>query len=495
MLDPQGIDITTAATFHDNGGVASSGDNYLIAWGDLRNGLYSSDIYGARVDAWGNILDSPSFMLCTAPFGQYSPLIAYDGTNYCAVWTHNIGGAWAVKGTRVSNSGTVLDPSFISISSGGNAMSPQITSSGDGFLTAWVDYRNSYTSPDIYAARIGTAGNVLDPAGIAISTLGSIEYMPSVGYGNPYYLVAWEDSRGSSRDIYCARLDSNGTVVDPGGIAVSTADSSQNNSAIAFDGYNYLIVWQDDRNGSYDIYGSRVGLNGVVQDPAGIVISTGNGDQINPSIAFDGSSYIVVWEDHRQMPSDIQGAIVNTSGVVVDTFIATAQPGPQTYPEIAHGAGDQMLITYCGWADSINQHPANAMRTWAVFYPYTGITEDTEHEFDVVGITLGVHPNPFSKQTDIRFMIHDARSTGGANLNISGSAGGISEHQKSEMNIYDIAGRLVKSFDLESCILDRGSTISWDGTDQVNRQLGSGVYFVRLISGDYSTTEKVLMAK
>jgi hypothetical protein len=474
VLDPQGIDITTAATFHDNGGVASGGDNYLIAWGDLRNGLYSSDIYGARVDASGNILDSPSFMLCTAPFGQYSPLIAYDGTNYCAVWTHNIGGAWAVKGTRVSTGGVVLDPSFINISSGGNAMSPKIASSGNGFLTAWVDYRNSYTSPDIYAARIGTAGNVLDPAGIAVSTLASLEYMPSVGYGAPYYLLAWDDTRGGDRDIYCARLDSSGAVIDPSGIAVSTADSSQNNSAVAFDGYNYLIVWQDDRNGSYDIYGSRVGLNGVVQDPAGIVISTGNGDQINPSIAFDGSNYIVVWEDHRQMPSDIQGAIVNTSGVMVDTFIATAQPGPQTYPEITHGAGAQMLITYCGWTDSINMHPANAMRTWAVFYPSTGVSEETEYTIKDAALNLSISPNPFTKLTSVSFSI--AQSA-----------------KRTELKIYDATGRMIKSFRLTPDALR--STLYWDGRDDQNRMLGSGVYFVRLISGDCSTTEKILLVR
>ncbi len=474
VLDPQGIDVTTAAVFHDNGGVAYGGENYLIAWGDYRNGLYSSDIYGARADAWGNILDSPSFMLCTATFGQYSPLIAYDGTNYCAVWTHNIGGAWAVKGTRISTSGIVLDPSFISISSGGNAMSPQIASSGHDFLAAWVDYRNSYTSPDIYAARIGTAGNVLDPAGIPVSTLGSLEYMPSVGYGNPYYLVAWEDTRSGDRDIYCARVDSSGMVMDPGGIAVSTADSSQHNSAISFDGNNYFIVWQDERNGSYDIYGSRVGLNGIVQDPAGIAVSTGNSDQINPSVAFDGSNHIVVWEDQRQMPSDIQGAIVNTDGVVVDTFIATAQPGPQRYPKISHGANDQMIITYCGWADSINTHPANAMRTWAVFYPYTGITEESEYTTGGAALNLRILPNPFTKLTSISFSI--AQSA-----------------KRTDLKIYDATGRMVKSFCLAPDALR--STLYWDGRDGQNRVLGSGVYFIRLISGGQSATEKVLLVR
>ena len=63
------------------------------------------------------------------------------------------------------------------------------------------------------------------------------------------------------------------------------------------------------------------------------------------------------------------------------------------------------------------------------------------------------------------------------------------------VEIFSEDGRLVKSFNLESCILDRGSTISWNGTDQANRQLGSGVYFVKFVSGNYEETEKVLLIR
>lgn len=68
-------------------------------------------------------------------------------------------------------------------------------------------------------------------------------------------------------------------------------------------------------------------------------------------------------------------------------------------------------------------------------------------------------------------------------------------HQKAELEIYDATGRLVKAFDLESCIMDHGSTISWDGTDQANRPVGSGVYFVTLEFQAYTTTQKVLLMR
>ncbi|UCG31072.1 MAG: T9SS type A sorting domain-containing protein [candidate division WOR-3 bacterium] len=476
VLDPQGFDVTTAVAFQDEPGIAYCGENFLAAWVEYRSGIYLSDIYGARVDATGNILDSPSFMICTDQFGQYSPAIAFDGTNYCVAWTHNIGGAWRIKGARISSLGIVLDPAYIDISSGGNALSPNISSSGDGFLTVWIDYRNSLTSPDIYGSRIGSAGYVLDPTGIAISTLGGLEYKPSVCFGDMCYLIAWEDMRNGPYDIFCARMDTNGLLIDPSGIAVAIADQLQRNTAIAFDGTNFLVVWQDNRNGSYDIYGARVGENGVVLDPAGICVSAAIDDQINPSVVFDGNDFIVVWEDYRDIHSDIHGAIIDTSGAVVDSFIAIAQPGPQHYPKLSHGPGTKTILTYSGWTDHINAHPANAMRVWAKFHPELGIEHHEGYTVADTRYNLSVSPNPFSKLTTVSFSIEQIT-------------------ERIELKIYDVAGRLVRDL---YCAMPHASCamhISWGGTDQYNRQLPSGVYFVQLKSGDNTATEKILLVR
>jgi hypothetical protein len=44
---------------------------------------------------------------------------------------------------------------------------------------------------------------------------------------------------------------------------------------VAFDGTNYLVAWEDERSGSQDIYGARVTRGGVVLDPAGFLILSG----------------------------------------------------------------------------------------------------------------------------------------------------------------------------------------------------------------------------
>jgi hypothetical protein len=114
-----------------------------------------------------------------------------------------------------------------------------------------------------------------------------------------------------------------------------------------------------------------------------------------------------------------------------------------------------------------------------VKYGVTGITEDAGYKIDAARYNLTVSPNPFHDITQIRFTMHDSRYM----------------IQEPEINIYDVGGRLVKSFNPESCILDHVSTISWDGTDQANRQLSSGVYFLRLDAGDHQETRQILLIK
>ncbi|MDH5186760.1 MAG: hypothetical protein OEZ20_07390 [candidate division WOR-3 bacterium] len=70
---------------------------------------------------------------------------------------------------------------------------------------------------------------------------------------------------------------------------------SQEASSAAFDGTNYFIVWRDSRNGHSNIYGTRLNQDGIVLNPAGIVITTMENCQYTPSVAFDGTNYFVAW--------------------------------------------------------------------------------------------------------------------------------------------------------------------------------------------------------
>ena len=84
-----------------------------------------------------------------------------------------------------------------------------------------------------------------------------------------------------------------------------------------------FVVWSSGSNyANADVFGMRVTTAG----PTGVVLnlSVAANGQHRPSVAFDGTRYIVVWEDYRantdfaDRRADVYAARVTTAGAVLD---------------------------------------------------------------------------------------------------------------------------------------------------------------------------------
>ena len=169
--------------------------------------------------------------------------------------------------------------------------------------------------------------------------------------------MVWEEQRGGNYSSICgARVTPQGTVLDPSGILISDAAFDRENPAICFDGTNYLVVWQDYRKGwAYYIYGARVSPAGQVLDPLGFAISEGPNDARNPALSFDGTNYLVAWEDYNRDVNepDIYGTRVTPGGQVLDSAglaINTAPHGKYT-PAIGFD-NSNFLVVWCDIRDT-----------------------------------------------------------------------------------------------------------------------------------------------
>ncbi|MCX6840869.1 MAG: hypothetical protein NTX53_01030, partial [candidate division WOR-3 bacterium] len=111
---------------------------------------------------------------------------------------------------------------------------------------------------------------------------------PDLGFDGANFLVVWEDLGGGNLDIGGARVTPGGTVLDTGGIVVSQAADDQESPALGFDGASFIVAWEDYRSGSSDIYGARVTPAGVVFDEGPVVRQEGN--QLYPALARGSSS-------------------------------------------------------------------------------------------------------------------------------------------------------------------------------------------------------------
>jgi flagellar hook assembly protein FlgD len=62
------------------------------------------------------------------------------------------------------------------------------------------------------------------------------------------------------------------------------------------------------------------------------------------------------------------------------------------------------------------------------------------------------------------------------------------------LNVFDANGRLVRS--LVNGVGEAGSQeITWDGRDNANMPVSSGVYFYRLTAGKFSESKKMVLLK
>ncbi len=440
VLDTSGIILSTSADDRRVPAVAFDGASFLVVWQDYRNGS-DPDIYGARVSREGAVLDPSGIAVSTATGMQYCPVVAFDGTNFFVVWRDFRSGSRAdIYGARVSQEGTVLDPSGIAIST--VAGNPALAFDGTNFLVVWADGRSGHS--DIYGARVSQDGIVLDPSGIAISTAAEVQLYPAVAFGGTGFLVVWTDGRGGIYDVYAARVSQDGAVLDTSGIAVSAVVDDQWHPAVAFDGTDFLVVWEDRRSGYADIYGARVSQDGTVLDTSGIAVSTAVNLEASAAVAFDGSNCLVVWED-RLLDGfwDIRGARVTPAGVVFDSGTAVEQEGNQQYPALARGAGSQTFLVYQGWTGTVGGRAYNTERIWGKLNPCPGIQESPEPQ------ATSPKPGP----TVVRGVLSLSRST-----------------SSSTSWLLDIAGRKVMEL--------------LPGPNDV-RALAPGVYFVMVNDARY----------
>ena len=350
-LDDPSIVVTNPANDQQSPAIAFDGTRHLVAWADQRPG-FDYDIYAGRIRPSGQRLDGSGISITTASGNQIEPGVASDGTNYLVVWQHlpttrANDDRSDIFGARVTRAGEVLDPEGIPIATTTDRESrPVVAFDGTNYLVAWEE-----PSGGIRATRVSKAGTVLDSAALTISPTGS---KVAVAYGAGSYLVAWTNR--SDGHIIASRVGTDGSVLDPAGVTISPSARADAEPAIAFDGTSYLVAWEDNRNDpGGDIFAARVSPAGTVLDPSGIAVapdSSPAGAQREPSVAANGS-FLVAWRDDRRLGigasgSDIFAARVNRDGVVLDPsgISLTDSATYDSQPAVAPGPGDTWKLLY-----------------------------------------------------------------------------------------------------------------------------------------------------
>jgi hypothetical protein len=162
-----------------------------------------------------------------------------------------------------------------------------VATSGDQLLVVWSERRSDLTS-DVFAARLDDNGALLDTHGILVASGAADDVAPRVLWrGGSRYLVVWSAHENGTVQTRAAHIDSTGRVLEPGGVVLT---EGRLHSIAHNDVTTFIAVQRPVPAGSLQRSGfGTIGPNLEYRNVADI------GDTWMPQVASFGGGFAAVW--------------------------------------------------------------------------------------------------------------------------------------------------------------------------------------------------------
>ncbi|MHA2135817.1 MAG: hypothetical protein ACW99J_18320 [Candidatus Thorarchaeota archaeon] len=157
--------------------------------------------------------------------------------------------------------------------------------------------------------------------------------------------VVWQDKGDGDWDIYYRHYDGSSwqTEVE---ISTDSGSETQEYAAVAVDGSEVHVVWQDKGDGDYDLY-YRYYDGSSWQTEQEISTDSGTEDQGYPSIAVESGKVHAVWDDKGDGDCDVYYRYYDGSSWQTEQEISTDSGSEgQGFPSIAVESGKIHVVWY-----------------------------------------------------------------------------------------------------------------------------------------------------
>lgn len=319
---------------------------YLVVWTDGREDSTYRDIYG-QIFSYTGRPQGGNFVVHDEPAGTLGyPDVTYDTVNqrYLVVW-YNLTEV-DVEGVVLNSDGSPYTAAF-DVAMGIPAEmrgfpAAAFHASNQEYLVAYQG--GSPSNMDIYARRVGPTG-IVSIVEYVVTAVSANQTDPDVSVDTAAdgdFLIVWQDGRTGTDQIY-GRIINHAWQMGFDFLISSEPGVPCHNPAVAFnpaagtDG-GWLVVFQWDDEGDGQIGGQRLTAAGA---PVGytVDICVAAGFQGYADVAYVASQeiWMVVWEDHRASTTgyDIWGRYVDPSGGIgADCLPIAALPDQQTVPAV-----------------------------------------------------------------------------------------------------------------------------------------------------------------
>jgi len=459
-----------------------SHNNVWVVWDSSSWGTGCE--YYTKLDSLGNVL-IPETQISTSGYSLLCRVAVDYSDNVHIVWRELSGMGFGLGYAKVANDGSMIIPPHLAIAGAGASNRPFFDMAFDHdrkeLHILWEEIISGYEQMSY---------SLLDSLGDSI--------VSRVIVPNPYTNAYWGgigiDNDGSNHIAYRSdtvfaanrlmytKLDRAGNVLEP-------------NTIIAPEGFSPSIVCDEHQNvhiyysnpegvGNHIFYLKLDNDGNTLIPPTRISLPTDTVNDMGCSI-IDREQYLqVVWKVSRSQQSAwILYAKMDTSGNVVVTPQDIVYP-PHTFwvlrPRITCDLSNRLHLVWTdGRTDTVRSiyykrgENDQAVEEWS-----TNILQDQYY--------LSVSPNPFRDATYIRIRCPDGSTF---------SASTVDRVEAMTLRIYDVTGRIAKWFSVPTACGAVPAVVLWDGTDQSNRRVPIGVYYIVLKNSNSITTTKIIKLK
>jgi len=434
-------------------------------------------ILAHRLDDTGIALDPEPIEVATGPIpGEGVPTLgapaaAWNGSVFMITWSDGL----EIHHRRLLPDGTFLDATPKVVMDGRD---PDVAAVGQVFLVVGLDFL--LDNPEwqaTHSMRVdGATGANLDGQPNALGGFAIFARYPHVVSWNDRWLAVWQ--RNLSHDepaagTTAAFVHADGTT--PGLIEVPLG--WRPDVAVSDDRALFVAVTNTVASATTDLRAQLMAADGSFVGST-FPISTAADKQLRPAVTWNGTEFVVAWEDKRNAAiyfderTDVYGCRVDATGNVLDPVGVplAVEPEPELQPAFASIGGTTLLAVSAFRPDSELAAYRVAIRTSG--NASTGVP-------DAIGISalrlLGARPNPARSATTIRFQ---------------GAPG-----QPYSVRIFDAGGRLLRTLAENRRFPAGGAPVDqpWDGRDEQGRAVGSGVFFYRLETPTQAAAGKLVL--
>ncbi len=450
----------------------------------------------------------------SVPSPNNAKCIAVNGSNIHIVWEDNRDGNYEIYYKKSGDGGVNWGTDIRLTNNLANSLYPSIAVSGNQVNIAWEDDRDG--NAEIYYKR-STNNGIAWSSDIRVTNNDSSSNQPSISVSGAVIHLSWEEFRDGNNEIYYKR-STNGGMNWGSDSRLTNNTASSNVPAIECSGLQVHVVWTDLRDhNNGEIYYKRsidAGLSWGTDMRLTNVSPSGGSWRKAPTIALSGSRVHLIWLDRREGVDQIYYKHSTDNGLnwIADSKLTFSGFG-KWHPSIAvsdfqvhvvwddYSAGNsEIYYRYSPdggniWNDS-ERLTNNVMPSNNPFIAFSGSVvhvmwsdyrdgnQEIYYKNNPTG-NIGIYnisseipssnslsqnyPNPFNPTTRIRFEIPKTE-----NLKIT---------------VFDALGSELETI-VNQTVTPGIYETEWDGS-----KYPSGMYFYKIICGNYTETKKMILVK